>query len=238
MKNSCKSLWLAALAAFSLAAVGNLQAQVKLDDINVITVALKLQLQSPGYNSQNGATRTYANPVVQTINTKNLLDRLALDKQAQGLYANNTFPGGAKLALSSNQVVVVKSNNDFIVDVSDIVAFTAGNNDVLSGTIDNTTSLARPNITELIIVSLSFDDTFIVGGSDLSFSVSGLDTIKTNDSTPNSSNGKYNEKTSDKVSDGTGEGQSGGTPFVVTGSIDGNRNVSLTYAPVPPAPAE
>ena len=237
MKNSSKTLfWAAAFAAFNLAAVENLPAQGKLNDINVVTVAFKLQLQSPGYNSQNGVTRSFAKPVLQTINTKNLLDRLALDKQAQGLYSGNTFPGGSKLALAANQFVVVSKNNEFIVDVSDIVSFSAGTNDILSGTVNNNTGLASSKTTELTLVTLKFDDTFItdtngtVISSDLSFSGKGLDTINTKDSTPNSA-GKYNENTSDKISNAVGEGQSGGKPFVMTGTIQGSRNATLTRLP-------
>ncbi len=229
MKNLTKSLVVAVFVSGSLAA-GTLQAQGKLNDINVVTVALKLQLQSPGFNSQNGVTRTFAKPVVQTINTKNLLDRLALDKQAQGLYNASKFPGGSKLALFGSQVVVVKGNNDFIVDVSDIISFTSGVNDIFSGTTNNNTGLASPKATELVLVNLAFDDTFIVGGSDLRFFAQGLDTIKTQDSQPGN-NGNYNEKASDQVKNAAGEGQSGGTPFVLTGSVNGNRNASLTLAP-------
>lgn len=230
MKNSLKSLLVTGLAAVSFATIGSAQAQVKLDDINVVTVALKLQLQSAGYNSQNGTIRSFNSPVVQTVNTKNLLDRLALDKQAQGLYDSSKFPNGAKLAVAGDHFVVVKNDNTFIVDVSDIITFTAGANDIISGSTNNTTGLASPKITELVLVRLNFDDTFIVGGSDLRFFAQGLDTIKTQDSTPGN-NGFYNENTSDSVKSAAGEGQSGGTPFVVTGSLNGSRNVKLNVQP-------
>ena len=230
MKNSSKIILLVALAGF-LAAAGNLRAQDKLDDLNVVTVALKLQLQAPGYNGKNGLTRTYAKPKAQSLNTKNLLDRLALDKQAQGLYAASSFPGGSKLAVAVDHFVVVKSNNELIVDVSDIVSFKSGTNDILSGSVNVSTGLASKKTTELILVALNFDDTFIAGGSDLKLFVQGLDTISTTDSTPNSSSGKYTENTSDKISNAAGEGQSGIAPFVVTGSIKGSRKTTLTYAP-------
>jgi len=230
MTNSSKSLVAALMVAFGFTSVGTANAQAKLNDLNVITVAFKLQLQAPGFNSQNGLTRSFAKPVVQTLNTKNLLDRLALDKQAQSLYNNNSFPSGSKLALAGGQFVVVKANNDFIVDVSDILSFTSGANAILSGTTNNTTGLANPKVTELVLVSLNFDDTFIEGGSNLRFFAQGLDTIKTQDSNPGT-NDNYNEKTSDSVKNAAGEGWSGGTPFVVTGSIKGKRNVTLNLAP-------
>lgn len=230
MKNLPQSLLVTALAVLSLAAAGNLQAQGKLNDISAITVTFKLQLQSPGFNSKDGSVRTFDKPVVQIINTKNLLDRLALDKQAQGLYNSDKFPSGAKLALAGSQVVVVRGNNTFIVDVSDIVTFSGGTNDILSGTTNNLNGLADPRITELTLVRLNFDDTFIEGGTNLRFSIQGLDTIKTQDSNPGN-NGNYYEKTTDNVKNAAGEGQSGGTPFVMTGSIAGNRSVGLTLAP-------
>lgn len=230
MKHLSPSLVVVLLAAFSLAAAGQVQAQVKLKDISTVTVAFKLQLQSPGFNSKDGSVRTFDKPVVQVINTKNLLDRLALDKQAQGLYDSDKFPGGAKLALAGTQVVVVRANNDFIVDVSDIIAFSGGANDILSGTTNNSTGLADPKINELVLVRLDFDDTFIEGGTNLRFFIQGLDTIQTQDSNPGN-NGNYNEKTSDHVKNAAGEGQSGGTPFVLTGSIEGHRNVTLNIQP-------
>lgn len=228
MKNSHKNL-LAGLL-FSLVSVIAVQAQGKLNDINVVTVAFKLQLQSAGINSQNGSVRVFDKPIMQTINTKNLLDRLALDKQAQQLYNSSSFPNGSKLALAAGKFVVVRGNNDFIVDVSDIITFTSGTNDILSGTTNNITGLADSKTTELVLVSLNFDDTFITGGSNLHFFAQGIDTVKTQDSQPGN-NGNYNERTSDNVKDAAGEGQSGGTPFVITGSIQGNRNVTLNILP-------
>lgn len=230
VKHSQRNLLAGWLAICGLAFVGNVQAQGKLNDINIVTVAFKLQLQSAGINSQNGAVRVFGKPVAQSISTKNLLDRLALDKQAQSLYNFSTFPAGSKLALSAGHFVVVRGNNDFVVDVSDIITFTGGTNDILTGTTNNATGLADSKTTELVLVSLKFDDTFITGGSNLRFFAQGLDTIKTQDSKPGN-NGNYNEKTSDSVKDTAGEGQSAGTPFVIAGSIQGNRNVSLNILP-------
>jgi hypothetical protein len=197
------------------------------NDINILNVAFRLQLQSPGYNSQNGTVREFANPVVQSINTKNLLDRLSLDKGMK-------FPGSAKLAVSGTNVIVVAGNNNLIVDVSDIISFTAGNNDILSGTTNNVTGLAAASTSELILVGFRFDDTSVTNGTDLSFSVTGLDTVRTKDSTPSATTGKYNETTSDRLNTAQGEGHSGGVPFVISGTIQGNRNVNLVYTPPVP----
>ena len=91
------------------------------------------------------------------------------------------------------------------------------------------TGVAQPNTIELILVEINFDDTFISGGGNLSFFAEGLDTVKTNDSTP-AVTGSYNESTSDSVKNIMGEGQSNGTQFVVTGSIHGNDHVNLAMA--------
>ena len=68
---------------------------------------------------------------------------------------------------------------------------------------------------------------FFPGGGSLKFFVSGLDTIKTTDSTPGAG-GIYHETSSDSVQNAAGEGQSDGTQFVATGSIQGNRSANLT----------
>jgi hypothetical protein len=216
------SLVVAALAAASTSA----QAQVKIDDLTTISTTLKLQLQAPGYSSDSGKIFTYDKPIKQTINTKNLLSRLAIDKYAQGLYGSTSFPSGAKLGYTKGQFVVVKDNSEFIVDVSDIITISGGDYTVISGTIKTTTGLANPKTTELALLRLHFDDTFIPGGTNLKFTVQGLNTSKTEDTSPNSA-GKYNEQSSEKTADLTGEGTSLGTPFVVTGNLSGQRDTAL-----------
>jgi hypothetical protein len=219
-------LRLSLIAAALAAALPAAYAQTKIDDLTVISTTLKLQLQSPGYNSDNGKIATYDKPVKQTITTKNLLSRLAIDKYAQGQYGSTSFPTGSKLGYTKGQFVVVKDNSEFIVDVSDIISISGGEYTILSGTIKNATGLANPKTTELALLRLEFDDTFISGGSNLKFFVQGLNTTKTADTDPNS-DGKYNEQSSEKTEDLTGEGTSLGTPFVVTGNLEGRRDTAL-----------
>lgn len=226
MKNSSKYFLVAALSLFGLAAVAA-PAPVKLTDFNVVSVALTMQTQNSF--DDNGTVRTYGNPVVTRMNTKNLLDQLARDKFAQGTYSATSFPNGSQLVLSEGLFVVINRNNELLADVSDIIQFGSGNNDVISGKVNDATTLANPNYTEQILVQLKFDDTAIFGGGNLSFFVQGVDIIKTSDTAPNGS-GKYREITSDSVKNVGGEGLSGGSQFMVTGSIQGSRNALLTLA--------
>jgi hypothetical protein len=226
MKNSrplCLVILTAALA-FASSPVG--AANPKIDDLNVITVEFKLQLQ--GGFTDDGTVRTYANPTIQKLNTKDLLAVLAADKYAQTNYPANFFPSGSKLGITgAGTVVVVNRNNEFLVDVSDIVRFETSTNGILAGRVDNVTGLARPENTEQAIARMVFDDTAITNGSNLSFVIEGLDTIKTNDTQPSQSTGKYREVRSDRVNSAAGEGQTAGTRFVITGSIKGSFNVTL-----------
>ena len=237
MKNSARNLLVVTLATVGLAASGA-PAPVKLNDVNIVNVTLTFQSQ--GGFADNGTVRTYDQPLTSRMNTKDLLNQLALDKYAESNYAKTFFPPGSKLAINNTNgaFVVVNGNNELLVDVSDIMSFSSGTNDILSGRVSNTTGLARPKTTELIYASLNFDDTFILPGviipgpgsyGNLKFFVSGLDTVKTTDSTPGSA-GNYRESTSDSFKNGAGEGQSGGAQCVVTGSIRGNRSANQTLA--------
>ena len=87
--------------------------------------------------------------------------------------------------------------------------------------------LADSKTTEQVIAQMTFDDTFIANGNNLSFVIQGLDKVKTSDSKPGSG-GNYNKSSSDDVSNAAGEGQSAGKTFVITGSIKGNRSAKLS----------
>ena len=203
---------------------------------DVITVALTLHSQ--GGFSDNGIVRIYSKPVVRRMNTKDLLGQLAREKFAQGLYPTPFFPDGSKLVnfgdfrsfAHGGYFYIVNRDNKVLVDVSDIIIqITKGTNDILSGRVNDANGLAQPNTTELILVEFKFDDTFISGGGNLSFFAEGLDSVKTNDSTPGVA-GSYHEHTSDSVKNVMGEGLSNGTQFIVTGSIHGNDSVNLGIA--------
>ena len=226
MKNSADKLLAATLAAFALAAF-TAQAQGRLTDLNFINVALTFQSQS-GYRD-NGTVQNYFKPGKQRFITKDLLNRLALDEYALTNYPSNFFKPGARLAINTTNgaMVVVDGNNQLLVDVSNILSFSYETNGVMTGRVSNASGLARPSTIETIYVSLNFDDTSIANGGNLKFFVAGLDTLKTSDTIPGSG-GSYHENTSDFVKSGAGAGQSGVTPFVVTGTIQGSRSVNIT----------
>ena len=229
MKHLQRNLLVVALTACSFITAGAVQVSDKLDNLNYITVTFKLQMQ--GDLSDNGSVSTYARPKFSKLVTKDLLDALAADKYAQSNYTANHFPSGSKLAVTQGgAIVVVNNKNELQADVSDIIHYTSSSNSIVSGKVDNSTGLARPKRTDLVLVRLVFDDTFIAGGSDLSFSVLGVDQSQTNDSKPGN-NGNYTEKTKDQVKAATGEGQSGGTPFIINGSIRGKGSAKLTLQP-------
>ena len=217
-----KNILFAAVAGLAMVAI-SVQAQGKLTNVNFITVALTLQSQ--GSFSDDGTTRIYSSPVTRKLNTKDLLNQLARDKFAQGSYGANFFPNGSQLALSGGFFVVVDRNSQLIVDVSDILQMTYGTNLVLNGRINDTTDLASPKTTGMTLVQLAFDDTFIFGGGNVSFMLQGLDTIKTKDTALLA--GGYKEVSSESVKNISGDGQTSGTPFVINGSMHGNRNEKI-----------
>lgn len=234
MTNSAKNFLVVTIAMLGWAS-DNALAQGRLTDINVVTVALTLQSQ--GSHSDNGTVSIYKSPVIRRMNTKDLLNQLARDEVALTNYPSTSFPSGAKLAVNSTNgaMVVVDGGNQLLVDVSSIVSFSAGTNDVVTGRVSDATGLALAKTTELIYVRLNFDDTFIPGSTNfvngnLSFFVDGVDTVKTTDSVPGQA-GNYHESTTDAVKTSAGEGQSNGTQFMVTGSIQGSRSANLNNNP-------
>lgn len=211
-----------AVAGLFVAAAGSLQAQGRLDDITVVNVSLKLQLQS-GF-TDNGSVKIYARPQNQRINTKDLLTLLARDKFAQTNYAGTLFPSGSRLAINNTNgaFLVVSRNDELIADVSDILSFSSSTNYVFSGRVSDNTGLASPRINQLALGQLNFDDTFIPGGGHLSFSVQGINQIRTKDSPVGKNSGKYREIVQERIKNATGEGKFNKIPFVITGSVQGN----------------
>ena len=222
MKNSAKNLLTITLAALGLSAVCA-QAQGTIKDLNEITVSLTMDVQ--GSFTDDGTTRVYSRPVTAKRNTKDLLNQIARDKFAQGQYNANTFPPGAKLGLTGDQFVVVNAANQLLVDVSDLIQWTRGSNTVLNGRINDTTGLADTKLTVMTFVTLAFDDTFVSGGGNMNYVLTGVDTQTIQDKLVAGNN--YQENTSDSVKNAAGEGQTGGTPFIVTGTIKGHFNASL-----------
>src|SRR4051812_13725359 len=90
----------------------------------------------------NGTNTIVATPKVQAHNTAELLKILAQDKAAQGNWLSNSFPTGAKLAAGEDRFVVIAGTN-ILVDVSDILSFTNGLNQIVSGKRNDLTGLAN-----------------------------------------------------------------------------------------------
>jgi len=225
MKTSAKNLLTITLVALGLSALST-QAQGTITDLNVITVSLTLQLQ--GTFSDDGTVRVYGKPVVSKQNTKDLLALIGRAKYAQGQYPANTFPAGSKLGLTGGQFVVVNANDHLLVNASDILQFSRSTNSVLDGRITDATGLADTQVTALTFVTMTFDDTFIPGGNNLKFFLTGVDTLKIQDKVLAGNN--YHESASDSVKNAAGEGRSAGTPLVISGTIHGNFSATL---PVP-----
>lgn len=210
----------AALAFLALSA-GSLQAQVT----NVITFSLTGMVQ--GGSTDNGTTTTTASPTKHTLATKDILSLLATDE-------STVFPSGAKLVViggGGDDLVfqVLDKNNNFLVDVSDIISGEGTGNfgqDIFSGKQIDANSLSSPTITDLQIFTIFYDDTG--DGGTLQFYLTGLITNTTTDTTPNNITGVYKETQSHKLSTGAGDGNFQGTPLVLTGSFSASGSANLT----------
>ena len=179
-------------------------------------------------SSDNGTNTVTAAPKVQTHNTAELLSILARDKAAQHSWPSNSFPAGAKLAVGNDAFVVVAGTN-ILLNVSDILSFTNGNNEIVSGKRNDLTGLANPTTSKLQIGRLTFDDTAINGGAGLKFYLQGLLSQTESDTVP--VNSVYTRTRSAKLSNGTGEGtNSGGNAFVLTGSLSATGRGKSTLA--------
>ena len=206
-----KNLIISLASGLSISVAANAHAEV----LQYLTFTVTTYTQRD--SSDNGTNTVTAAPKVQTHNTAELLSILARDKAAQGRWQSNSFPAGAKLAVGNDSFVVVAGTN-ILVTVSDILSFTNGDNEIVSGKRNDLTGLANPTTSKLQIGRLTFDDTAINGGAGLKFYLQGLVSQTESDTVP--INNVYTRTRSAKLSNGTGEGtDSGGHAFVLTGSL-------------------
>ena len=184
-------------------------------------------------NLDNGILTITASPKIKTHNTAAILKRLAVDKFTQGSWPSNSFPVAARLAVvpaETNQFVVILGTN-ILVDVSDLLSFQNGDNEVTSGTLRNATGLAAPTISKRHIGRISFDDTSAGNPNGaLTFYLQGVLTQTTTDSTP--VGGFYTETHMARLTNGAGEGASEiGTAneqrFVCTGTLTATGKAKL-----------
>jgi hypothetical protein len=166
-------------------------------------------------NKHSGSLTTTAAPKVVTYTTKDILNLLAFDENLKGNWPSNGFPASASLAVAGNGFLVV-NGNDVLLDVSDIMSFSVGDNRIVSGTKSDITGLAKPTEKQLQIVRITFDDTAIIGGKDFKFYLQGFFNQSTTDASPVA--GVYTETRAAKLSNGAGEGSLQDVPFVCTGT--------------------
>jgi hypothetical protein len=226
MKQCNKTIALAAVLAFLTLAAASLQAQTT----NVLTITATASVQ--GSSSDNNGVTTYAAPSKMTLDTKQILALLAIAENSESNYPSATFPAGAKLVVlsdSSNDFMVLDKNNNFLVNVSDILSATSSGtygSEVTSGKVNDTTGLASTTVTKQEIVTVAYDDTG-AGGS-LQFYLTGLMTSTTTDTVPNATTGNYKETESRTMTAGAGDGNSLGNPLVITGGFSGSGSGTLS----------
>ena len=206
-----KNLFISLASGLGISVAANAHAEV----LQYLTFTVTTYTQKD--SNDNGTNTITAAPKVQTHNTAELLGILARDKAAQGSWPSNSFPAGAKLAVGNNSFVVVAGTNT-LVNVSDILSFSNGDNNIVSGKRNDITGRANPTTSRLQIGKLTFDDTAISGGTGLKFYLQGLVSQTESDTVP--VNNVYTQTRSAKLSNGTGEGtDSSGHAFVLTGSL-------------------
>lgn len=221
MKRKCNVLPVLALLGLVLWAGTTAKAQIT----NLFTVSLTVQYQNEGVDNAAGTVTTYPSPGSQKVATKDLLSLLAEDEYVQGYYPNTNFPAGAKLAYVDGQFLVLDKTNNVLCDVSDILYLEGDTDQVLSGKLSDLLSddagdpFPASTYTTLNYVYFSFDDTFIIGGYNLSFYVGGVDKSVTSATAPNLTTGVYTESKTHTISTSSGSGYADGNYFVVTGSI-------------------
>jgi hypothetical protein len=234
---------IAALAVSTFA--GGLWAQVPA----VMTITAKGQQQNPG--TLNGNISIYPAPVLIALDTKEILSWLAFDESQEGKYATSTFPTGAKLVIilghtdrDSIDFQVVDSTGGLLVDVSDIMggSYTGTfGGSVFSGKQDNTTLLGAPSINSMEVFTLHFDDTNIIFGMRIRFSLEGLLNNTITDSATSAKTGLFTETQILKMTDVGGDGNYLGYDMVVSGSMTAEGSASEVAAlagpnAAPPAP--
>jgi hypothetical protein len=221
LKTTIHSVFVASLSAL---AINNLHADV----VQILNFSVTTFTQSP--ISDSGTNSVAAAPKVSTHKTADLLRALAQDEFAAGTWPSNSFPATAKLAVNNDGFFVINGTN-FLVSVTNVMSFQAGENDIYSGKRGIATGLATPTLKRLQIGRITFDDTAISGGSNLKFFIQGLITDSQTDTNPNAS-GIYAETQSGRMTNGAGEGvDSDGNSFVLTGTVTVAGKATLQLPP-------
>jgi hypothetical protein len=208
---------------------------------NIISISLTAFLQNNQQPPVKGIANTPA-PIKYVRTTAFLLQCLAQDKHAQGQYVSTSFPVGAKLAIVAQyspttinpdsitfSYKVLDKYNHEIVDVSDIVIFTLDGTfgaSINNGPIFVNNSLYAPKGINQFISTITFDDTFISGGSNLKFYLSGVTVNTVTDSFP-SKTGVYTETQTTIQTGASGDGYYNGVEMIVTGGFTSSSTSTL-----------
>ncbi len=176
-------------------------------------------------NDDNGVVTITASPKTVTYATRDFLNVLAFDQHQEGNWPSNSFPNSAKLAIADDGFVVVSGTN-VLLNVSDIMSLSRGENEITSGVQDDSTGLASHTAQKRQIARITFDDTFIVGGKNLKFYLQGLLTQSTTDTTPAA--GIYTDIRTVKITNAAGEGSFQNVPFVCTGTVTATGRSALS----------
>ena len=214
---------------FLAVAVGNLQAEVT----NTITIAITGLAQNAP--TTNNGIITAAAPSKHAIGIKEILNLLAIAKHAaNNAYPTTNFPVGAKLVVitgDNNAFQVLSATNSLLVDVSDIMSSSDGKfeNDIFSGSQNATNGLASPKTTDVHVLKVNYDDTWINGSVGVKFYMIGMMTSTVAETAPVA--GVYTRTESNKLVGGLGEGFFQEQPFVLTGTLTASGKGTLTLAP-------
>jgi len=213
----------------SVLAAGNLQAQNTYTNLVTITATMELQ----GNYTENGAVETAAPPMSEALGMKQLLGIMAVDEHAAGDYVGTAFPSGAKLvdidSTNPPDYQVLDENNNFIVDVTNVLSIAHSTNEIYIGKYNTSTGLNDPTLTTKHINRYTYDDSAISGGVGLCFTLQGQGTLTITDTTPK--NGVYTENKVSKTPSAAGQGNYQGTAFIITGSMTQTRNNKFTLTP-------
>ncbi len=211
------------MLAFSVLAPANLRASVTLFTNNV---SINATAVSQGTTNDNGRTITVSS-VKSSVNTKQLLSWLAQDEHAEGNFVtSNNFPSGSVLVViasssdNSADFQVLSKNGTFLVDVSDLLSLDRSSATIDTAKISDTTGLLSPSGTQTRLLSLTFDDTELIGPSglvNLQFDLSGVEVKTVSDSAPRS--GTHTESVNAKVTSASGEGFLNEKPFFISGGF-------------------
>lgn len=220
------------LVAFAaLCAFIGLQAKAN-DIIQTITLSVTATAQNNNGTS-NGTTTNVPPPSISTHTTTEFLARLAQDESIEGHWSSNSFPAAAKLAVvpgSGGADFAVILGTNILVDVSDIISFDGGNNEIVSGAQNLQTGLASPMTKKVHLGKIMFDDSAVGNpNGSLTFFLQGVFTETTMDTAPTST-GAYTETRTAKMTSGAGEGSKGGNPFICTGMVSATGKANLQLA--------